>query len=83
MQIAEIWIYEKGNTYLFSTPIFNNQFELLIEITSDEKIKTKTIETSTQDEYILHLTDATGEFVGKVRSEYEKVLQDVKKICQN
>ncbi|MBQ8615030.1 MAG: MmcQ/YjbR family DNA-binding protein [Clostridia bacterium] len=72
---------KKGKTYLFSTLIFNNQFELLIEITSDEKIKTKTIETSTQDEYILHLTDATGEFVGKVRSEYEKVLQDISVNC--
>ena len=80
-KLLEYGFVKNESSYCFSIPIFNNQFELSIEITSDEKIKTKTIENSTQDEYILHLTDATGEFVGKVRSEYEKVLQDISNNC--
>ena len=50
---------------------------MTIKITSDENIQTKTIENDTQEEYILHLTDATGEFVSSIRSEYKNVLQDI------
>ncbi|MBQ8444557.1 MAG: MmcQ/YjbR family DNA-binding protein [Clostridia bacterium] len=71
---------KNDNKYFFSTPILNDQFILSIEI-CDSQMKTKIIESATLDEYILHLTDATGEFVGKIRSEYKKVLQNISNEC--
>lgn len=47
----------------------------------DDYLTTKVVENSTQDEYILHLTNATGEFVGKIRTEYERLLNDVMEKC--
>lgn len=79
-KLIEYGFVNKGDKYLFSTPILDNQFILTIEI-DNEEIKTKLIEKDTQDEYILHLTDATGEFVGKIRTEYEEILQDISNKC--
>lgn len=80
-KLIEYGFIKKEDAYIYATPILNNQFELRIQIANDGKIKTELIEYSTQYEYILHLTDATGEFVGKIRNEYEKVLLDIANNC--
>ena len=45
-------------------------------------VSTNIIDNTTNEEYILHLMeDVGGEFVGNVRSEYYKVLTDIKERC--
>lgn len=67
------WVY-KGD-------ILNGDFKLTVTITED-KIKTELIETETSEPYTLHLVEgAEGKFVGKVRSEYEKVMDKIAQNC--
>ena len=59
--------------YIFKTKICNNQFEIVIVLSSKEKTS-KVIDLANEDEYILvDIEDATGEFVGSVRYEYENL----------
>ncbi len=80
-KLNECGFLKKGDSYFFVVPILDNQFEMQIQVSSDEVLKIKTIEEATQEEYTLHLTDAVGGFVGAVRNEYEKVLQDISDKC--
>ena len=66
--------------YCYSTKFLNNQFEIFVEVVKNT-INTKTIDLQLDEEYILHNTDATGEFVGKVRNEYQKIVDKIIESC--
>lgn len=73
--------YDK-NKYLFQKEILNNQFTLNICVDKNGTVSTNIIDNTTNEEYILHLMeDVGGEFVGNVRSEYYKILTDIKERC--
>ncbi|MGR3741180.1 MmcQ/YjbR family DNA-binding protein [Companilactobacillus sp. DQM5] len=68
--------------YIYKINIFDNQFELTININDKGDIKTRMIDNTTQEEYVLHLDESIqGEFVGQVRSDYEKVIEDIEDKC--
>lgn len=68
--------------YVYKTNIFDDTFELTVEISPDETIDTKLIEISTGEEYnLIYVSGAEGEFVGKVKSEFENVLLEIKEKC--
>lgn len=68
--------------YFYKQKIVNNQFELRVYIFADGKIKPQVFDLDTGDEYRLHLMEGvTGEFVGKVRSEYLAILQSIADNC--
>ena len=70
------------DSYIYTTGIVENQFKMVVSIEPDNNVKTKVLDNDLGDEYILHLTpDAVGSFVGKVRSEYNNVLQDIADKC--
>ncbi len=71
----------KNHRYEYSTPIVNGQFTLYVTITEDGAIDTKLIDTNTNEEYVLHLTDSKGAYVGEVRNAYQSVLDDIKNQC--
>ena len=72
---------EDNNLYRYNKKILNNQFEVIIEIDNKE-VKSKLIDLNNEDEYILvDMEGSTGEFVGTVRQEYEKVLEDFISKC--
>lgn len=67
--------------YVYSTPLAN-QFKMTVTIDVSGEIETELFDLEAEEVYTLHLVaDASGEFVGKVRSEYEKVLQDISENC--
>lgn len=72
---------EKDKTYFYSTSIMNGEFQLNIEIQAPNTIQTGIIELETNEPYTLHLTNETGNFVGQVRKEYEKVLINIVDKC--
>lgn len=80
-KLIDYGFVKKDDIYFCVVPILANQFEVQIQICSSGEMQTKTIENLSQDEYILHLTDAVGEFVGKVRDEYQKVIEDILDKC--
>ena len=67
--------------YLYEQNIVNDDFRVVIEISEEEKTA-QVIENAINEEYILvDVENAVGEFVGKVRSEYENVINDFLEKC--
>lgn len=68
--------------YTYSTNIVDGQFKLIVNITSDGEIKTRVMDIDSGSDYILHLVaDAVGSFVGKVRTDYKNILEDIAEKC--
>ena len=65
------------NKYMYSEKICNNQFEMIVEI-KDNLVTSKLIDLVNEEEYVLvDVQDSIGEFVGKVRQQYEERLDDI------
>ena len=74
------FIKEK-NQYIFKDRMFNDQFEVIVWII-DDVMYSKVIDIENYDEYILvYIQNFNGEFVGKVRKEYENKLIDIIEKC--
>ena len=75
--------FEKvGDRYVYSTEIFDNQFKMTVKIDGSGNVETELFDLAAEEIYTLHLvTEASGEFVGRVRSEYEHVLQNIADNC--
>ena len=74
---------KEDNKYIYRTNLYNDEFEIIVEI-SDKTKKSKLIDLSTNDEYILvDIEDAEGDFVGHLRCEYEKFINDIICECTN
>lgn len=72
----------RADTFVYSVPIVDGQFNMVVCCDKDGKIDARIFDADTQDEYILHLTtDAEGSFVGKVRTEFCNVLQNIAENC--
>ena len=72
---------EADGVYSSSVPVLGGDFVVKIEIKSPNKVKTTLTETETDEIYTLHLTSEAGSFVGQVRDEYEKVLNNISEKC--
>ncbi|MBR1802676.1 MAG: MGMT family protein [Clostridia bacterium] len=72
---------KQDNCYLFHTKICNNQFEMIVSF-SEGQNTAKLIDIANEEEYIpVDIQDSVGEFVGKVREEYENKLQNIIEKC--
>ena len=72
---------KQENKYVYNKNICEGQFEMIVEM-QDNKMTSKLIDLMNEDEYVLvDVQDSCGEFVGKVRQEYEEKLQDIIKKC--
>jgi len=68
--------------YFYTTFILGQQFQLMVSVLEDESMDTKIIDCQTGEEYVLHRTDeAVGSFVGKIREEYDNVLNQIVEVC--
>lgn len=73
---------EVNDAYQFETTIVDGQFKLFVYVTQNGEISAKVIDAQSQDEYVLHLIESSvGAYVGKVRTEFEQVLTDIKNKC--
>ncbi len=79
--LIEYGFIKLGKKYEYSTEICNNQFEMIVQM-QDNKMTSKLIDLMNKEEYVLvDVQNSVGEFVGKVRQEYEEKLQDIIKNC--
>ena len=68
--------------HVYKTNIFDGQFSLTVRIWKNGEIKTELVDNLTEEPYTLHLVEgAEGEFVGQVRGEYTRVLQNIAERC--
>lgn len=74
---------KKNNTFIFKTLIMQGQFIVKVTVdASTNQVEGQVIDAETGDEYALvHANNQTGNFVGQVRTEYEKVLTDIAQKC--
>ncbi len=71
-----------GDEYVYSTFIVDGQFRMVVRLDKNGCVSAQLFDTDTDDEYILHLTtDATGAFIGKVRTEFCSILQNIADNC--
>lgn len=74
---------KEDNKYIYKTNILDNLFEVEVVISENEKYS-KLIELEENIEYALvDVENAIGEFVGKVRQEYENIIKDIIEKCTN
>ena len=68
--------------FLYETSIMDGQFNLIVSISESGQVSTKLIDSQSQDEYVLHLMQGSvGEYVGKVRTEFEEILTSIRDNC--
>ena len=68
--------------FVYCTEIFDNQFKMTVTIDGNGEVETEIFDLAAEEVYTLHLVaEASGEFVGRVRSEYEYVLQNIAENC--
>ncbi len=71
------------DVYTYKTNIYHNQFELNIFF-SEEKQYSKLIDIENKEEYALvDIEDSSGEFIGKLKEEYECIIEDIITNCTN
>lgn len=67
--------------FIYKTNINNGQFTLKIKVIEPDEIYSEMVENETGELYTLHLTDSNGAFVGKIKEEYNKILNDIFEKC--
>lgn len=67
--------------YCYTCPLVKGQFTLTVSVISENQLETGLIDNESGDEYILHLTEAVGEFVGTIRTEYQAMIQKISDTC--
>lgn len=73
---------KSGADYVYKTHLLDGQFCLKISVSNEGEITTKVTELPTEEPYTLHLLEgANGPFVGRVKEEYEKILQEIGEKC--
>ena len=71
-KLVEYNFEKQKDKYVYKINICNNQFEMIVEISSSSKTS-KLIDLANDDEYILvDIEESSGEFVGKVKEAYDE-----------
>lgn len=73
---------ENAGVYTYLTNIADGQFQMTVSISEDETVSTRVIDSELNEEYVLHrMADACGSFVGRVKTDYERVLLEISDTC--
>lgn len=71
-----------GDHYVLKKEIAEGQFSLKVSVYDDCTIRSELTDLGSDEEYILHLIEgASGGFVGKIREEYLRILEDISEKC--
>ena len=73
---------DENGAMAYTTGLLNGQMLLTVTVTPDGSLTTAVTDPDTGEEYRLHLIpEATGAFVGQVRTEYEEILGRILANC--
>lgn len=73
---------EEAQAYVYTAPLSDSQFELKLTIFKNGKIISDVIDRETDEVYALvKVPAATGAFVGKLRSDVEKIVAGIADKC--
>lgn len=72
----------EADIFAYSTTLSDSGFTMTVNIKKDGKITAVVIDPAFNEPYTLHLADgAVGSFVGRVKSQYEAVLEEIAEKC--
>ncbi len=75
------FVYE-NDYYTYETSIMENEFSLIIKIDRNNIVTSDVVELSTNEKFMpYYVTSMAGEFVGKIREEYNMVIEKIKSTC--
>lgn len=81
-KLVDFGFEKRENTYFYKTVLQSSGFEMIVKITEDGIVSAEVIDTDLNEPYTLHLASgAVGEFVGKIKDDYESVLNDIAEKC--
>ncbi len=81
-QLKQFGFKKEKDCWKYSKDIMQGDFCLYVTILKSGEVKTELIETETKEPYTLHLVEgAEGKFIGKVKHEYESVIDKIIKNC--
>ncbi len=81
-KLADYGFEERGGKYVYGIEIAGGQLFTTVTIDRDGKVSTETVDVASGEIYSLHLVEGvTGAFVGAVREELERVLEDIANEC--
>ncbi len=67
-KLLEYGFIEKESQYEYKTTLIENEFDIIVTLSKDNKFDAKVIDLISEDEYLLvKVPDTTGEYVVKVR----------------
>ena len=69
--------YGFNSDYVYTVDILDNTFKVIVTY-ADKKITGKIIDLSFDEEYINFRIERSGDFNLKIRSEFEKILLDIR-----
>lgn len=72
---------KREEDYSWSKPIVDNSLLAVVKISSLGEVKVDVYDLEAQEPYTLYLTKASGEYIGKVRTALENILQDIATHC--
>lgn len=73
--------FQKGNGWYYDTPVMDHTFRLRVSVSERGAVDTDLVEYETNEPYVLYKTEASGAFVGAVRTEISDVLQKIAEEC--
>ncbi len=81
-KLLKLGFVKENDYYKYETNIMDNQFTLIIKIDMNNVVTSDVIEIATNEKFILYyVISSTGEFVGKIREEYNNTIEKVKNTC--
>lgn len=73
---------KKANTYAYSAPLIDGQFNMRVVVDDKGEISADVIDSGSGDCYVLHrVSGAKGPFAGRIREEYENILAKIADAC--
>ena len=81
-KLTDYGFIKKNNLYKKEIFFLDNSFKAVITVSNKGEISSKVYDIENEDEYLpLRIKGSQGEFVGSVRSEYENLLNKIRKNC--
>lgn len=75
------FVLENGS-YKYSVKLLDGQFKMDVSVDLSGEVRATVTDIATDEPYTLHLVaEASGAFVGQVRTEFEEVLKDIADNC--
>ena len=81
-RLAAFGFRTAGRTFRYETPLVDGQFTLSVTVDVKGRGGTRLVDRASGGEYVQHLVpDAAGTFVGRVRREFDDVLDRIAAAC--